>query len=363
MSSAERFRLLVESVRDYAIFMLDTEGYVRSWNPGAERAKGYTPSEIIGQHFSAFYTPEDRAAGLPQRMLETAVRLGRHEQEGWRVRKDGTRFWADVVVTAMIGTDGKLLGFSKVTRDMTEKRLLTASRDEALRASQAKSAFLANMSHELRTPLNAIIGYSEMVAEELREAGLEQLASDVLKIRYSGQHLLSIVSDVLDLSRIESGGLQLTLEPVALPQIVAEVIETVRPLASRNGNTVKAHIDESCCNVLADPVRLRQVIYNIFSNACKFTQRGEISLTVMHVAAPIPSVAISIHDTGIGMSPEQRERLFERFYTVEGAFASTGSTGLGLAISKLLIDGMGGEIRVASEMGEGSTFTILLPLA
>ncbi len=361
-SDDELFPLLVESVRDYAIFMLDCEGRVRSWNSGAERAKGYLREEILGHHFSVFYTPEDRIAGRPQWILNEACRSGRVEDEGWRVRKDGTRFWADVVVTAMRAPDGTLRGYSKVTRDMTEKGLLTAARDETLRASAVKSAFLANMSHELRTPLNAIIGYSEMVIEEMRSMQLTALAEDMEKIRFSSRHLLSIISDVLDLSRIEGGALDLDAEKVATAELLADVTERARPLADRNRNEIVVIPDTEGCVVMADRQRLRQVLYNVFSNACKFTADGRITLSARRSAGEIE---IAVQDTGKGIAPEDLERIFEKFYYVghEVGSSANGGTGLGLAVSQLLVRAMGGRLEVKSALGKGSSFSIFIPAA
>ena len=357
--SAEFFQLLVQSVMDYALFMLDPNGYVRSWNAGAERNKGYRASEIIGQHFSIFYTPEDRLAGRPEKLLHLAAAEGRIEDEGWRLRKDGTRFWADVILTPLYTRDRRLRGFAKVTRDMTEKRKIITTMEEAIRASSAKSAFLANMSHELRTPLNAIIGYAELLDEELEGCG-EKAAADVKKILYSGKHLLSIISDILDLSRIEAGHLELHPKPVDVLELVRDVVENARTLAERNGNVVTVTAAVPSLVIDCDPVRLRQVLYNVYSNAAKFTQNGSIEVRLSIFKG---EVEIRISDTGVGMSEDQSRRVFEDFYRVEKVQTdkSQGGTGLGLAISKLLCEAMGGSISVSCTEGKGSVFTIHLP--
>ncbi len=356
--STELFQLLVEAVSDYAIFMLDPDGYIRSWNTGAQRNKGYMASDIIGQHFSIFYTPDDRLSNRPERLLLLAATEGRIEDEGWRMRKDGTRFWADVIVTPLFTPDRKLRGFAKITRDVTEKREILSRMEEALNASKAKSAFLANMSHELRTPLNAILGYAELLGEQFQESNPEAF-KDVEKILYSGRHLLSIIRDVLDLSKIEAGHLEINNESVDVLDLIRGVVDTTRPLAERNCNETTVSSTSPVVKAECDPVRLRQVIYNIYSNACKFSKDGKIEIRVNSFGG---EVEIRITDTGIGMSESQVHQIFDKFYQVETASApaNQSGTGLGLAISQLLCKAMGGSISATSEPGNGSTFSIRL---
>lgn len=361
--SLDMFRLLVDGVRDYAIFALDTEGYIRSWNEGAQRIKQYTASEIIGQHFSTFYTPEDRAANRPQYLLEVSKRDGRVEHEGWRVRKDGTRFWADVILTALYDKDGVHRGFAKITRDMTERRNLMVALEEAVRASQAKTAFLANMSHELRTPLTAIIGYAEMINDQVEDASV--IGEDINRILYSARHLQSIVSDILDLSKIEAGKLEIHWEEVNLKDVLQECTETITPLARCNGNEVRYEITPTLTTIMADKVRLRQVLYNLLSNAARFTHDGSITVKARQdTNGSAPVVHLEVIDTGIGMTEEQAAMAFERFHQVEGHSAQfgRGGTGLGLAICRMLCIAMGGSISVQSAVGEGTTFTVTLPI-
>ncbi len=362
--AGDTFKLLVEAVKDYAIYMLDVNGYVESWNAGAERAKQYSSEEIIGKHFSVFYTFEDLAIGKPLLLLGIAMRDGRVEDEGWRIRKDGTRFWADVIVTAVYDKAGVHRGFAKVTRDMTERRHLIDSREEALRASSAKSAFLANMSHELRTPLNAIIGYTEMVEDNLRSTGHSDVADDLTKILYSANHLQSVINDILDLSRIEAGQLELKWETVDLNQVVREVIETVQPLASVTKTEIRAIPEHQGIQLTADRTRLKQILYNLLSNAAKFTHNGIISVKVWLDGTETPEVVhMAITDTGVGMAKSEVQNLFQRFYRSEVHVSqyNQGGTGLGLAICRMLCEAMGGHIGVESEVGSGSTFTVTLP--
>ncbi len=363
--SSEMFRLLVDGVRDYAIFVLDTGGYIRSWNEGAQRTKLYSAAEIIGKHFSIFYTQEDRAANRPQRLLEQSMREGRVEDEGWRVRKDGALFWADVILTPLYTKDGTHRGFAKITRDMTERRNLILELEEAIKASQAKTAFLANMSHELRTPLTAIIGYAEMINDQLSSDPAAIVPDDVSRILYSARHLQSVVSDILDLSRIEAGKLDLHREEIDVAAMLRECTEAIMPLARCNSNEISFHVADEPIPLQADKLRLRQVLYNLLSNAAKFTRSGTIKVTAaVEQRAAGPAAVISVIDTGVGMSPEQCSLVFERFHQVEDHTTRFGQagTGLGLAICRMLCLAMGGTISVKSTPGVGSAFSVTLPL-
>ncbi|HWK88588.1 MAG TPA: PAS domain S-box protein, partial [Longimicrobium sp.] len=277
--SEERFRLLVHSVKDYAIFMLDPGGHIASWNEGAQRIKGWTEQEILGRHFSTFYPPEELAK--PAWELEEAIEHGRVEDEGWRLRKDGTRFWANVVITALRNPEGELLGFTKVTRDLTERRRAEAETLDAARrvaeaeaANQAKTEFLAAMSHELRTPLNAIGGYAELLAMGVRGPVTEEQRTDLEKIQRSQRHLLNIINDLLNFSRIEAGRVDYDVRRVPL----RESVETVAGLMESQAVGKGVHLVRDPClddvAVTADPVKLDQIIFNLCSNAVKFTEAG-----------------------------------------------------------------------------------------
>src|SRR5918992_493959 len=237
VSATERlYRLLVSSVRDYAIFAMDPTGHIVSWNAGARRIKGYEAEEIIGQHFSRFYPPDDTESGKPTWELEVATREGRLEDEGWRVRKDGTLFWANVVITALRDEGGRLVGFAKVTRDLTERRMAEARAIEDARrlaeseaANRAKTEFLAAMSHELRTPLNAIGGYADLLALGIGGRLSEEQEQYVERIQHSQRHLLTIISDLLDFGRIEAGEVVYDIQPVPLSSVVDAVQPMIEP--------------------------------------------------------------------------------------------------------------------------------------
>jgi PAS domain S-box-containing protein len=272
--SEERFRLMVESVVDYAILMLDPNGNVVSWNAGAERIKGYRAEEIIGRHFSQFYPAEDVEHGKPQRELEEAIANGRLEDEGWRVRKDGSTFWANVIITPLRDESGALRGFGKVTRDMTERKrsqeALLKAKEEAERASKFKDQFLSTMSHELRTPLNAVLGFSELLTDKRYGEMNERQARYVNHIHTSGKHLLKLISDILDLSKIEAGKMEIVREDVAVDFVCTEVLSGLRPLADKKSQELIRQVEPNLY-VCADPTRFKQILMNLIGNAIKFT--------------------------------------------------------------------------------------------
>ena len=361
--------LLIDSVRDYGIFVLDPEGNVASWNEGAQRIKGYAAEEIIGRHFSTFYPEVDIVAEKPKMELEGATRDGRFEDEGWRIRKDGTRFWANVVITALRNATGELVGFAKVTRDLTERR---AAEDRAIEdarrvaqaeaANRTKSEFLAGMSHELRTPLNAIGGYVELLELGVGGAVTEQQREYLTRIRGSQQHLLGIITDLLNYSRIEAGHLTYDIGRVPLRQVVNIVIPLLQPQATKKGLTfdeIRCPDDLVC---LADRTKLEQILLNLLSNAVKFTQEGGRIAVICSEAGD--RVAIAVSDTGPGIPRKQQAAIFEPFVQIGRTLSSHNEgTGLGLAISRDMARAMDGDLTVESSVNTGSTFTISLPKA
>ncbi len=366
--SEERLRLMIESVRDYAIFSIDLEGRVSSWNGGAERLFGYAESDILGRGADLLTTPEDQVAGVIARELERAEASGRADDERWYVRLDGSRFFASVLVTPVRDEAGTLLGYTKVARDITESKRaeaeLLAAKEAAEVASRAKSAFLTNMSHELRTPLNAIIGYSEMLEEEAREQGLGEYVTDLERIHTAGKHLLGLINDLLDLSKIEAGRMELYLETFDLADLIRNTLATIEPLAERRGNALRAEIPDELGTMHGDQTKVGQALLNLLSNAAKFTQGGTIALGASREldAEGGEWVLLEVTDDGIGMTREELSRLFRPFVQADPSTTRKyGGTGLGLTISRRFCEMMGGEISVRSEPGHGSTFTIRLP--
>lgn len=355
--SEERFRQLVEGVNDYAIFMLDSEGLVSTWNSGAERIKGYKDPEILGKHFSCFYSTADIEAFKPQELLEIAKIEGHAISEGWRVRKNGSRFWAYIVITALRDKQGKLIGFSKIARDMTERKnieeALLNAKEEAERTTKFKNQFLSTMSHELRTPLNAVLGFSDLLADERYGSLNDRQARYVSHINSAGKHLLKLISDILDLSKIEAGRMDVALEDVAVASAFGEVISALQPLAEKKSQTLLRQSVPDLC-VRADPVRLKQVLMNLVGNAVKFTPAGgRIELTARPLGGKI---RIEVRDNGPGIPQEEQHRVFEAFYRMAQAGSSPEGTGLGLAIAASLVALHGDKLNVESAPGSGTCF-------
>jgi PAS domain S-box-containing protein len=496
----DRYRLLVEGIQDYAILMLDPDGWVTTWNSGAERMKGYAPEEIIGRHFSLFYPAEDLAAEKPGLELRSAVLAGRFEDEGWRVRKDGSRFWANVVITPLRRADGELMGFAKATRDLTARRqvedalrrsearlsgiiesamdaILTVNEEqrvvafngaaeamfrcpahdaigkslerliperfrrahsshiaafahtgvtsrsmwtpgtlvglradgeefpieatisqiitggqrfftvilrdatertrveaqlrEALESAQganrAKGEFLAMMSHELRTPLNAIGGYVQLLEMELRGPVTVEQRADLARIRRSGQHLLSVINDILNFAQVEAGQLGYALTEVALDDLVLELEELIAPQMRAKEIRYEPGAGawprgEGPIRVQADADKVRQILLNLLTNAVKFTEPGG-RVTVDGTVEP-DRVLVRVSDTGCGIPADKLDAVFEPFVQLHRSLTRpVDGTGLGLAISRHLARQMGGELTAASALGQGSTFTLVLPRA
>ena len=498
-ASEERFHLLVNAVTDYAILMLDASGHVATWNAGARNTKGYEPHEIIGKHFSVFYTPEDRASGKPERALEAVRREGRFEDESWRVRKDGTRFWADVVITALRDQKGEVTGFAKVTRELTAKRaaeenerrlvgeqlarvasdterrrlltllnqvpaivnffrgpdlvfefvhpktieamghrdllgrpLLVAApelrerphlehlrhvydtgepyeqrevpawfgvdarsvdtywdsvylpvrgasgaiegvmtfdldvtgsviaRQELERVNRAKDEFLATMSHELRTPLNAISGWATMLRKTPLDVNKLDRGLEVIERNAHAQTRL--VSDLLDVSRVISGKLLLTVMKTEVRPLIVAAADVVRPAADGRGVELVVDVDPDVGVTIGDPDRIQQVVWNLLSNAVRFTPRGgRVIITATRTAS---AITIRVRDTGAGIAAEHLAHIFQRFRQVDSSTTRAhGGLGLGLAIVRHLVEAHGGSVEAQSEgLGRGATFAVVLPI-
>jgi PAS domain S-box-containing protein len=360
----ESFRLMVESVSDYAIVMLDPEGGVGSWNTGAQRIKGFQSEEIVGRHFSIFYPAEDVANGKPAADLELASASGRYEDEGWRVRKDGSLFWANIVFTAIRDQAGNLRGFAKLTRDLTERNkieaALTDAKAVAEKANLAKSDFLSSMSHELRSPLNAILGFAQLMESDTPSPTPAQ-GESIVQILNAGWYLLELINEVLDLAAVESGKLSMSLEPVLLNDLLLECHSMVEPLAQRQGVSMSfPRIDGEYC-VNGDRTRIKQVLINLLSNAIKYNIDGGSVSVVCRANSETGRVRITVRDTGAGLPPEKLAQLFQPFNRLGQEVGGEEGTGIGLVVSKRLVELMDGEISVESTVGSGSAFSVELP--
>ncbi len=343
---------LVGSVTSYAIFLLDTDGRVASWNPGAEQIKGYRADEILGRHFSVFYTPEDVAEGKPAWALETTREVGHLEDEGWRVRKDGSRFWANVVIAAVRDTQGVLQGFAKVTRDLTQRR----RDDEALAQAHAElERFSYSVSHDLRAPLRAISGYAQAVLED-HAAALDSEGHRLLRViadnaKLGGQ----LIDGLLSLSRVARGAV--ATARVDVTALARSVVDELRQL--EDGATVEIEL-HSLPAAIGDPILLRQVFTNLIGNAFKFT-RGRPHRRVEIGARPqAHETAYFVTDNGVGFDMRFANKLFGVFQRLHRADEFEGA-GVGLALAQRIVHRHGGRIWADAKLNEGATFWFTLP--
>ena len=353
----ESFRLMVESVTDCAIVMLDPEGCVVSWNAGAQRIIGYSAEEIVNKHLSRFYLDADVESGKPQRDLDVATAEGRCQAEGWRTRKDGSRFWANVVTTAIRDQAGTLRGFAKLTRDLTERRQveadLTNAKAAAETANLAKSDFLSGMSHELRTPLNAILGFGQLMESDSPPPSPAQKAS-IEQILHAGWYLLDLINEILDLALIESGKLSLSPEPMSLRDVMLECKTMIEPQATKRGIHMTFPEFDGPYFIDADRTRVKQILINLFSNAIKYNKEGG-TVVVGCTASTRDRVRVTVTDSGAGLPPDKLVQLFQPFNRL-GQQANIEGTGIGLVVTKRLVELMGGAIGVKSTVGTGSVF-------
>jgi len=365
LDAERRFRLLVQGVTDYAIYMLDPDGCVTNWNAGAERIKGYSPDEIVGRHFSTFYTPEDLDVGVPKRALETARETGRYEAEGWRVRKDGTRFWASVVIDAIRDDSGELIGFAKITRDMTEKRetqlRLEESREQLFRSQkmEALGQLTGGLAHDFNNLLTAILGAADLANRNLDNP--DKIKRMLDGIRGSAQRGANLTKQLLAFARAQP----LEMRQIELPGFLAEVTMLVRP-SLRTDIELVTEISDQLWPIDADPGALELAILNLAFNARDaMKDGGKLRISAQNVVlSGDPEglkgehVALRVSDTGMGMAQETQERIFEPFFTTKSYGEGTG---LGLSQVFGFAKQIGGAVTVDSKLGKGATFTLYLP--
>jgi PAS domain S-box-containing protein len=355
--SEERFRLLVDGVTEYAIMLLDTNGFVTSWNLGAERIKGYKAAEILGKHVSHFYPAEDVIASRPWQHLATAREKGRITDEGWRVRKDGTLFWANTVMTALQDADGRQYGFAKVTQDLTQRRHAEALADTAQRMHE----FIAMLAHELRNPLAPIRNAVALMGRKgLKDPTLESMRQTIDR---QSILLTRLLDELLDVNRIARGEFAIERTPVDLQEVIARAFETSRPLIDARGHTLEVVAPKEPVPVLGDAVRLTQAVVNVLNNAAKYTPAGgNIWLSVVVRGAEIE---VRVRDNGRGIERDQLEKVFDLFMQIEPqGGGALGGLGVGLALVRRVVELHGGSVHARSEGARrGAEFIIRLPLS
>ncbi|MGV3556656.1 PAS domain S-box protein [Larkinella arboricola] len=406
--SEERYRSLVEQVTDYGIFMLDDKGRIISWNEGARRIKGYNAEEIIGKYFSIFYTQEDLFNNKPANELRIAIEVGKYEEEGWRLRKDGSLFWANIVITAVYNTDGTLIGFSKVTRDLTERKAaekalresydqqrilaeqlkmtneelaaineeLAVTNDDLaetnrllLRSNQSLQQFAYVASHDLQEPLRKIISFSTLLQEQYAER-LGEGTDYLERMQSAASRMSTLIRDLLAFSRLTTR--KDTAGVVALTEVVNQVLTDLDLTVQETGATVEV---EPLPTVYGDSSQLRQLFQNLISNALKF-RRAQVAPVIQVTTHLMPSVDLplsvkparaaaayhrfDVSDNGIGFEEKYTERIFEVFQRLHGRSEYAG-TGIGLAICEKVVMNHGGAITAVSKPGVGSTFIVYLP--
>jgi PAS domain S-box-containing protein len=371
LSELERYKILVENVQDYAIFFMDPGGYIQTWNKGAEKNKGYTHKDIIGKHFSIFYSDQDNADKKPERELEIAKKVGRVEDEDWRYRKDGSKFWANVVITALYDEQNNLQGFAKVTRNLTERKvnedslrsansLLQEQQKELQRLNESKDEFISLASHQLRTPATAIKQLLGLMLEGF-EGELPQNIRSLLEKTYeSNERQISIVNSLLKVAQVDSGKVVLRKKSLDLNEIVRSLIKQYTGIIKLKEQVISVNLQEEPLFGYIDEQYYRMALENILDNASKYTESGG-SITISSKMVGEYAV-ISIADSGVGISPENISSLFEKFNRIPNDLTyKVAGSGLGLYWAEKIIDLHQGAIEVDSELKKGTTFSVSVP--
>ncbi len=372
--SEDRFRLLVATVKNYAIFMMDTNGLILTWNEGAKKLKGYDDNEIIGKHFSVFYSEEERKNGKPEKELVEAVKNGQVEDEGWRIKKNGEKFWANVIITRMNDEKGNLIGFSKVTRDLTQSKIeeekLRSAYKELKDAVEEKTAdlaaalvardeFLMIASHELKTPITSLklrmqIGLRNLRPDVEKMPTKEELVKFYTQSLEQVESLVKLVDDLLEVSRLQSGQFSLVKQDINLSELIHSVFQRFS-----EDKKLKLKITPGVI-VHADSYRMDQVISNLLSNAIKHAPLSEIEVE-LNVSPDHKRAFFSVKDSGPGIEKDMQDKIFQRFGRL-GSYTHIGGMGLGLYMVKKIVEGHSGEITLMSASGQGATFIVSLPV-
>jgi PAS domain S-box-containing protein len=375
------FEALADNVRDYAVFLLDTDGIIRYWGEGARLMKWWSKEQAEGEHLRILYPEGGSEDGTAESHLAASAELGEYTGEGHRVRNDGSTFWAGVTLTALRDDDGTLLGFVKVTRDFTARRAAEATMKAGLAAldgqqladetSRLTSLFVASVGHEIRAPLNALLGYVQLLAREA--GGPARQKAHIARIESTATHLLEVVRDLLDHSRIQAGRVAMNPSIAHVGAVIESALADAESIRASRGVTLTNSISGAAAELpfWGDATRVRQIIVNLLSNAIKYTPgTGAVTISAGtadsapgdHLTGLGPWVWVRVEDNGEGIPPDRLTAIFEPFEQATPAHAHRG-TGLGLSISRRLARLMGGDLTVHSEPGQGSQFVLWLPVA
>lgn len=367
----DKYQLLVDSVQDYAIFLLDASGYVETWNIGAQNMNGYRPDEVIGKHISMFYTPSDIENGKPEKELLNAAQQSNIEIEDWRVKKDGSRFWAETTTTALYNEGGSLIGFAKITKDITDKKrsknaliaankLLKHQHVELEALNNVKDEFVSLASHQLRTPATGIKQFLGLLLEGYAGPLTDQQLTYIQKAYDSNERQLDLVNSLLRTAQIDAGKITLEKSFVNLRAIIDEVVDGMREVFIARRQDVDVYEANPVANIYIDPSRVRMMLENLIDNASKYTDSGgRIIITLSETKA---YADISIQDTGVGIAEDDIKHVFDKFNRIPNKLSdNVGGTGLGLYWAKKIVALHKGTIKVRSQIGAGTEFLIRLP--
>jgi PAS domain S-box-containing protein len=367
----DKYQLLVDGVQDYAIFLLDASGYVETWNIGAQNMNGYRPDEVIGKHISMFYTPSDIEDGKPEKELLNAAQQSNIEIEDWRVKKDGSRFWAETTTTALYNEGGSLIGFAKITKDITDKKrsknaliaankLLKHQHVELEVLNNVKDEFVSLASHQLRTPATGIKQFLGLLLEGYAGPLTDQQLTYIQKAYDSNERQLDLVNSLLRTAQIDAGKITLEKSFVNLRAIIDEVVDGMREVFITRQQNVDVYEADPVANIYIDPSRVRMMLENLIDNASKYTDSGgRIIITLSETKA---YADISIQDTGVGIAEDDIKHVFDKFNRIPNRLSdNVGGTGLGLYWAKKIVALHKGTIKVRSQIGTGTEFLIRLP--
>lgn len=371
IQAKDRYQLLVDSIQDYAIILLDASGYVETWNVGAEKTLGYTADEAIGQHISLFYPPSDTAMGKPEKLMLRAAQEGSVEIEDWRVRKDGTRFWATVTTTALFNTGGSLIGFAKIAKDITDRKrskialiaankLLKHQHLELEALNNVKDEFISLASHQLRTPATGIKQFLGLLLEGYAGPLTDQQMTYIQKAYASNERQINLVNGLLRTAQIDAGKVILNKSPTNLEALIREIIESLGDVFDTRKQTIEITVTEKLSDVYVDQARMRMVFENLIDNASKYTDDG--GSIVITLSQKNLYTSISIKDTGVGVAENDIKHIFDKFNRIPNKLSDkAGGTGLGLYWAKKIVHLHKGTIKVHSQIDVGTEFLIRIP--